>query len=195
MDKGFFELFLKEIKNLNCLTMIFTFILSVTYFIVDFYVIRHHVLHTIFIDILRSIFFIIGLFSIIFLSDRGLNKLTAHIQKKLLEKEQREQYLKKLEHVYKFAKEILFELSQEQKDILYHFIAEDAIELIFRNNRMGYSSITASIDYINAKLYFVGLHIQISSTFTHTILTINEFFYDILCRYFEEFKPERSPLT
>lgn len=66
MDKSFLELFIKEIKNFNYLTIVFTFFISTIYFIFDFCVIRHYMIHTIFTDILRSTFFIIWLFSIIF---------------------------------------------------------------------------------------------------------------------------------
>ena len=93
MDKSFLELFIKEIKNFNYLTIVFTFFISTIYFIFDFCVIRHYMIHTIFTDILRSTFFIIWLFSIIFLFDKTCNYVIAYIRQKQIEKQQEEQYL------------------------------------------------------------------------------------------------------
>lgn len=193
MDKSFLELFIKEIKNFNYLTIVFTFFISTIYFIFDFCVIRHYMIHTIFTDILRSTFFIIWLFSIIFLFDKTCNYVIAYIRQKQIEKQQEEQYLNELEHIYKMAEKVIMKLTPKQKDILYQFIEENSCEVAFPNNESGYSSVPADANYINARLFGIGLNIILSSTFTHTILRINEFYYDILSKYFEKYKHTKSP--
>ena len=153
MDKSFLELFIKEIKNFNYLTIVFTFFISTIYFIFDFWVIRHYMLHTIFTDILRSTFFIIWLFSIIFLFDKTCNYVIAYIRQKQIEKQQEEQYLNELEHIYKMAEKVIMKLTPKQKDILYQFIEENSCEVAFPNNESGYSSVPADANYINARLF------------------------------------------
>ena len=193
MDKSFLELFIKEIKNFNYLTIVFTFFISTIYFIFDFWVIRHYMLHTIFTDILRSTFFIIWLFSIIFLFDKTCNYVIAYIRQKQIEKQQEEQYLNELEHIYKMAEKVILNLIPKQKDILYQFIEENSCEVAFPNNESGYSSVPTDANYINSRLFGIGLNIILSSTFTYTILRINEYYYDILFKYFEKYKHTKSP--
>lgn len=47
MDKSLLELFIKEIKNFNYPTIIFILFISTAYFVFDFFVIRHYMIHTI----------------------------------------------------------------------------------------------------------------------------------------------------
>lgn len=193
MDKNFLELFIKEIKTLNYPTIIFTFFISTIYFFIDFLVLRHYMIHTVFTDVLRSTFFIIWLFSIIFLFDKTCNYVKAYVKQKQVEKDKKEQYLNKLEHVYKMVEKVLIDLPKEQQDILHQFVIENSCEVAFTNNECGYSSVPANANYINARLFGIGLNIMISSTFTHTILRINGFYYDILFNYFREYTDIKTP--
>lgn len=193
MDKNFLELFIKEIKNLNYPTIIFTFFISIIYFFIDFFVLRHYMIHTVFTDVLRSTFFIICLFSIIFLFDKTCNYVIAYIKQKQVENDKKEQYLNKLEHAYKMVKKVLLDLPEEQQDILHQFVNENSCEVAFPNNESGYSSVPANANYINARLFGIGLNIMISSTFTHTILRIDGFYYDILFNYFKEYTDIKTP--
>lgn len=186
MDKELLGIIISEIRNLKGGTMIFVFLVSVLYFILDFLLLRHYVSHTLFTDITRSIFLIIGLFSTIFLFDRIYTRVSLAIKNKKLEKQQNEKYLKQLEAMYKLAKPIIDDMNEAEIKIFKQFIEEKSLEIAIQNNPKGYSASVYTANYINAKLYGLGLNILIGSTITHTLLSINNLYFDIIYNYFNQ---------
>lgn len=186
MDKGLIDSIIKEIKQLEVGTMVYVFTLSVVCFLIDFFFLRHHLLHTWMVDTYRSVYFITAFFSNIFLFDKLYKNFIKFRAKTKTEKEQEEIYNNELNSTFRLVEPIIHSLPYAQLEILKKFIEENALEIAFKNNLNGYSNIPMLANIINANLFTYGLNIILSSNFTYTFLKINEFYFDVLDKYFKK---------
>lgn len=189
MDKKFFEGIIAEIKNLRGGTMAYIFIISVLCFLLDLFLLRHIVAHTLWLDFFRSIYFLTGFFSNIFLFDSLWKTFEIKQEMRKAEKIEKQKFNEKVNNLLVLATPTIKEMPNNQKDILKTFIQYKSLEIALQNNEHGYSNIVVNANLINAKLFGIGLNILIDSTFTHTLLKIDNIYYEVLKLYFED---ERS---
>ena len=174
--KKLFEFIITEIKKLKGLTMLFIFISSIACLLLDWFIIRHYVTHTAVLDIYRSIYFICGFFSSVFLVNKIADKIE---QKKAQEKENRE-YEYKIENYYKIVKPVLKSLSLKQNKFLHQFIEQKTLSIICENT-------TQNINFVNfiiGRLYGTNLSLYIAVAYPNLLINIDQITYDVLAKHF-----------
>lgn len=108
-------------------------------------------------------------------------------QKIIKEKELQKKYNEQIASLYKVVKPVFDTMPQIQKELLKRFVTENSLKISIANINSGtYSSPVYLANYITAKTYPLGLYITIGATLTHTILSIEPQYFDILFKYFNE---------
>jgi hypothetical protein len=188
MNYNIFKEILKVIKGLKGGTMIYVFIVSISCFLLDFFYLRYFVNgYSLLLDIFRSIYLITGFFSHIFVVDKIIGKIEDWQKQKKQKKELEERYNQKVATIYNLAKPVLDTIPSNQLSLLKKFVDNEALQITLPSFDVEHphDQPVYLANYIMAETYELGLIILIASTSTHTILTIDEFFYDVLCEYFE----------
>ena len=128
--KKLFEFIITEIKKLKGLTMLFIFISSIACLLLDWFIIRHYVTHTAVLDIYRSVYFICGFFSSIFL----VNKIAIKIENQQNRKNEQKQRQQDIYIALNELKPLLNRFDDEELAFLKRFVQENSTE-IYANNK------------------------------------------------------------
>lgn len=136
---------------------------------------------------IRTVYFILFVFSAFYYRNRYHRKKRLEKEAKEKEKLEEQEYNETLDSLYHIAKPILSKMTESELFVLRKFFEQEALDVIFdRSFAIQYLTPVHIANNINGKIGPIGLNIRIGSTLTHTILTINEMYADILDMYFKE---------
>ena len=113
---------IEEVKELEIGTMLYIFIFAISCFLFDFFFLRFNVAHTLWLNIFRSIYLILGVISHIFLIDRWLKYSKRKKQEQKIHLEQEKQLQEHLEQNFREIEVVMHRMSAEQTLLLERFV-------------------------------------------------------------------------
>lgn len=144
----------------------------------EYFLYKIGIIANFFVQFYAIVGFVAGLLLLIKLYNEACTHLDNHKAKKF----QKEQYENKVQALSVLLKPILDSLTNSELELLKRFVDEKTLYIVDTNGDRGINR----ANFIIAKLYSFGLNIEIRGNGFYTLLSIDKFFYDLLCEYFQQ---------